>query len=311
MAKTEMPLWQSAPLWAVVTAASAAVMLLPRGLEVRLGRGLGRVIAAAARKRRAVAVENISRCLPELSAAGREDLLRRNFEHWGILLFEMLHMFSPLEGHFARYVRRISVLEGYENWKKAHDKGKGVIFAGNHVGNWEVVSAQAGLHDMGMMIVTRNLTPAWLHERMVACRRSVKVEPILPPKTLPTVLKSLRGGASLVFAMDQYAPPDAGGIKARFFGYSVNTLGAIALFARKTGAAIVPGSSYRDEEGVIHVFVEPEIDLGEAEGDAQRSTQLIVDKTEDYIRLHPDQWTWGHRRFKHVDWTDRVLRPFL
>ena len=303
-----MPLWQSVPLRVAVTAAGAAVMLLPRRLEMTLGRLVGRVISAAARKRRAVAIENLSRCLTELSEKDRAELLRRNFEHWGILFFEMLHMFSPLEGHFARYVRRISVLEGYEHWKKAHDKGKGVIFAGNHVGNWEVVSAQAGLHDMDMMIVTRNLTPQWFHERMVACRRSVKVEPILPPKTLSVVLKSLRGGASLVFAMDQYAPPDAGGIKARFFGYRVDTLGAIALLARKTGAAVVPGSSYRDEDGLIHVFVEPEIELGEAAGDALRSTQLIADKTEDYIRRHPDQWTWGHRRFKHVDWTDRVLR---
>lgn len=306
-----MPPWQSGPLWVIVTVAAAAVMVLPRWLEMRLGCLIGRVIALAAGKRREVAMENMRRCLPELSDAQRADLLRRNFEHWGILLFEMLHMFSPVEGHFARYVRRISVIEGYEHWKKAHDKGKGVIFAGNHVGNWEVVSAQAGLNDMDMMIVTRNLTPSWVHDRMVACRRSVGVEPILRPKTLPTVLKSLRGGASLVFAMDQYSPPDAGGIKARFFGYSVNTLGAIALFARKTGAAIVPGSSYRDEDGIIHVFVEPEIELGEAEGDVPRSTQLIVDKTEDYIRRHPDQWTWGHRRFKLVDWTDRVLRPLL
>jgi KDO2-lipid IV(A) lauroyltransferase len=308
MAKTEIPAWQGVLVRVGLTVGGTGVMLLPRWFELFAGRLIGRVVFALAPKRRLLAAENIARCLPELSSKEQAALLWRNCEHWGILFFEMLHMFSPFEGHFERYVRRVSVIEGYEHWKKAHDKGKGVIFAGNHVGNWEIVSAQAGLAGMDMMIVTRNLTPKWLHEKMISARRSVKVEPILPPKTLPTVLKSLRAGASLVFAMDQYAPPDAGGVKARFFGYSVNTLGAIALFAKKTGAAIVPGSSYRDKKGIIHVFVDPEIPL---DVDPVQATQIIVDKTEDYIRAHPEQWTWGHRRFKLVDWTDRVLRPLL
>lgn len=305
MAKKELPAWLGVLVGLALTVGGTGVMLLPRWFEVAAGKVIGRLIFSVAPKRRKLAEENIARCLTELSPEQRSALLWRNCEHWGILFFEMLHMFSPFEGHFGRYVKRISVLEGTEHWKKAHDKGKGVIFAGNHVGNWEVVSAQAGMAGMDMMIVTRNLTPKWLHEKMISTRRSVGVEPILPPKTLPTVLKSLRAGASLVFAMDQYAPPDAGGVKARFFGYSVDTLGAIATFARKTGAAIVPGSSYRDEKGIIHVFVDPELAPREDDG---RTTQAIVDKTEDYIRARPDQWTWGHRRFKHVDWTDRQPR---
>lgn len=302
MAKRELPAWQGALVALALTVGGTGVMLLPRWFELFAGRLIGRAVFALAPKRRKLAEENIARCLTELSARERALLLRRNCEHWGVLFFEMLHMFSPFEGHFGRYVKRISVLEGYEHWKKAHDKGKGVIFAGNHVGNWEVVSAQAGMAGMDMMIVTRNLTPKWLHEKMISARRSVGVEPILPPKTLPTVLKSLRAGASLVFAMDQYAPPDAGGVKARFFGYNVDTLGAIPLFAKKTGAAVVPGSSYRDERGIIHVFVDPELPLDE---DPARATQIIVDQTEAYIRAHPEQWTWGHRRFKHVDFSDR------
>lgn len=308
MARRKMPLWQSAPLWVVVTSAALAVAALPRSFELAVGRFIGRLILLVARKRREVSIENLDRCLPELTAAQRADLLRRNFEHFGILLFEMLHMFCPLPGHFRRYVQRISVLSGgIHHWQKAHAKGKGVIYAGNHVGNWEVVAAQAGLHGMAMMIVTRNLTPVWVHQAMERSRLSVDVQAALPPKTLPTVLKALRKEMSVVFAMDQYSPPDAGGIKARFFGYRVDTLGAIALIARKTGAAVLPGSSFRDEAGLIHVFVDPEIDLSGAEGDLEKSTQLIVDKTESYIRAHPEQWTWGHRRFKHVDWNDRIL----
>lgn len=306
IATRKIPLWQSLPLWAVVMPGALAVTALPRWLELRAGRLAGRLLMVFARKRRRIMVENIGRCMSRLTGAERQNLLERNFEHFGILMFEMAHMFSPVPGHFRRYARKNSVLTGYANWEKAHAKGKGVIFAGNHVGNWEIVAAQGGLHGMDMMIVTRNLTPDWLHAAMDRSRLSAHVRVALPPKTLPTVLKALRQFASVVFAMDQYSPPDSGGIKARFFGYKVDTLGAIALIARKTGAAIVPGSSYRDEDGLIHVFVDPEIELGDAAGDVGRSTQIIADKTESYIRAHPEQWTWGHRRFKHVDWSDRV-----
>lgn len=302
-----MPAWQSVPLYFIVTSAALVVMAVPRRFEIFAGRLLGRLLLIFARRRRATSIENLSRCMTQLTDAERETLLLRNFEHFGILFFEMMHMFSPVPGHFRRYTKKISVFTGYEHWKKAHAKGKGVIYAGNHVGNWEIVTAQAGLHNMDMMIVTRNLTPAWLHRAMERSRLSTNVRAALPPRTLPTVLKALRAQASVVFAMDQYAPPDAGGVKARFFGYNVDTLGAIALIAKKTGAAILPGSSYRDEAGLIHVFVEAEIDLAQADGDINRSTQIIVDRIESYIRAHPDQWTWGHRRFKNVDWTDRLL----
>jgi len=306
LARHEVPLWQSIPFRAAVTAAALAATALPRRVELLAGRLLGRLLGLFARRHRAVTEDNLRRCLPELSEAERGVLLRRNFEHFGILAFEILHMFSPVPGHFRRYVEGISELSGRENWEKAHAKGKGVLFTGNHVGNWEIVGAQAGLQGMDMTIVTRNLTPAWLHRAIVGARLSVGVQSALPPKTLPMVLRALRRGAAVVFAMDQYAAPDIGGIPARFFGYRVDTLGAIAVLARKTGAAIVPGSSWRDEAGIVHVFVDPELELGDAAADPAAATQLIAGKVESYIRAHPEQWTWGHRRWKHVDWLDRV-----
>jgi len=239
-----------------------------------------------------------------LSEGEQGDLLRRNFAHFGVLSLELLHMFSPLPGHFKRYVQKISVIEGTKNWQKAHDKGKGVLYAGSHLGNWEIVAAQGGLNNMGMMIVTRNLRPQWFHDKMIHTRLSTGVTSTFRARALPAVLKALRRGESVVFAMDQYAAPDIGGIKARFFGINVNTLGAIAVLAQKTGAAVVPGSAYRDEDGLIHVFIEPEIEIGSAKSDIPHSTQKIVATIESYIRRHPEQWTWGHRRFKNVDWNE-------
>jgi len=265
---------------------------------------LGRIILLIDRRRCAIADENLRRCLPELSDAEHSHLLKRNFEHYGIIALELMHVFTPVPGHYKRYARSISVLEGYENWKKAHDKGKGVLFASCHSGSWEMLVAQGGLCGMELTMVTRRLQPDWFHERIKAMRLTMEVKAAYQPRTLPTVLKALRNNESVGFVIDQYAAPDAGGVPVRFFGFEVNTLGAIGPIANKTGAAIIPGHAYRDEDGIVHVVLEPEMPLG----DLETSTQRIADKVESWIRAHPDQWLWGHRRFKHADMDDRQPR---
>ena len=157
MAHRKFPIWQSVPLWFVVQTAGLTVTFLPRKLELVVGHGLGKLMLLFARRRRAISKENIRRCMGGMTEAQQGELLRRNFAHFGVLCLELLHMFSPVPGHYRRYVQKISVIEGTHNWQKAHDKGKGVICAGSHLGNWEIVAAQGGLNDMGMMIVTTAL----------------------------------------------------------------------------------------------------------------------------------------------------------
>jgi KDO2-lipid IV(A) lauroyltransferase len=311
MARRELPLVQSIPLWLAVHGAGIAVAVLPRKLELLLGKWLGRLVLLVDRKRRRIAEENLERCLPEKSLEARTTILRKNYEHWGTIFFELLHIFTPIPGHYRRYAKKNLVLEGYEHWKKVHDRGKGVLFASCHVGSWEFLVASGGLNDLHLTMVTRRLTPAWLHRRIENRRLSIDVKAVYQPRTLPVVLKALRNNESVGFVIDQYAAPDTGGVKVRFFGYLVNTLAAIGPIANKTGAGVCPASTYRDSEGIVHVVIEPELDFGSAAGDPVKTTQILAHKVEDWIRAHPEQWLWGHRRFKEADLSDYEPREGL
>ena len=294
-----MPLWQSLPLWALLNAAGLAVSFLPRRIELPLGRLLGRACFPFERRRRTVGTENLRRCLPELSEGERAALLRANYDHYGMLFFELLHLFSPIPGHYRTYTLRISVVEGLENWKKAAAHGKGVIFASCHLGNWEMMAAAGALAGIRNTMVTRHLNPEWLHKRMEASRLSVGAYAAYQPRTLPAVMRALRAGDCAGFVIDQYAPPPMG-IPIRFFGVKVDTLHAVGPLARRTGAAIVPAVTFRDERGIVHLLIEPELDLAGALGDPERVTQILADKVEAWIRAHPEQWLWVHRRFKNL-----------
>lgn len=278
------------------------VTFLPRRLELWLGRMGGRIALLVDPRRPGIARENIQRCLPGLGPAGWEALLRANFEHYGILVLELAHMFSPVPGHWRAYVARTVRVEGLENWEKAHARGKGELFCSTHIANWEFCAAIGGLHGMPVMVVTRFLKPRWLHEWIERVRLTTGVSAAYQPRTMPTVMKHMKKGGGVVFVMDQYMPPPMGS-PLRLFGVKVSTLSAIAPLARRTGAPILPVSARRGADGVVTVVVEPEVVLSESDEDDNQRLAAIV---EAWMRGNPSQSLWGHRRFKNVDWADRV-----
>ena len=150
-----------------------------------------------------------------------------------------------------------------------------------------------------LTIVTRHIKPEWLLKKVEASRLSVGVRAAYQPRTLPTIMKALRKGESVAFVIDQYTAPPSG-LKVRFFGVEVDTLGAVGPLAQRTGAAVLPVLTYRDEQGIVHTCIEPELELGEAVNDQQKTTQILADKVESWIRAYPTQWLWVHRRFKNV-----------
>jgi KDO2-lipid IV(A) lauroyltransferase len=295
-----LTIWVSAPLRLLLTALALGSSLLPRRFELWLGPLLGRLVLRLGFFKRKTAYDNIRRCFPELGETGWNSMLRRNFEHYGILFFEFTHFFSPFPGHYRRYAMRNCSLEGMENWERAQAKGKGVLFVSCHVGFWEMVAAAAGLSGKPITIVTTVLKPGWLDCKITECRLSTGVRAAYHPGSIPAVLRALRRGEAVAFMNDQYFKPPMG-LPVRFFGVQVDTLAAVATLAHRTGAAILPGWGWRDEDGVMRVHIEPELELG-AGLDVVKTTQVIASKVEEWVRRRPEQWLWMHRRFKNATW---------
>ncbi len=289
----------SALLRVVLFCAGTFVTYLPRKLELRLGRLLGKLFLTFDWKRRKVAYDNMRRCLPELGPAGWERLLAENYAHYGMLTLELLHMFSPFPRHYAAYVKRTARVKGFENWKKAEALGKGALYVTAHMANWELMVALGTLHGMPLLMVTRRLKPEWLHKKIEAQRQAVGAKLVYVPRTLPTVMKALRANEAVGFAMDQYAHPPFG-IPVPFFGTKVDTLGAVGTLAQRTGATIAEVTQTRDARGIVHIEIGPPLDLGADLADPAETTAAINRIVENIIRRNPTQWLWVHRRFKNL-----------
>jgi KDO2-lipid IV(A) lauroyltransferase len=267
-----------------------------------LGAFLGRSALLFGTRHARVARENLARCFPEKTEEERLLLLRENYEHYGRMVLELAHMFAPMPGHFRSYVQRNVAIEGYEHWEKARARGKGVLFLGSHIANWEFAASIGAIKDMPVTIVTRRLKPAWLHDWMEKVRLSVGVRATYQPRTIPTVMKALRDNGGVVFVMDQYMSPPMGE-PMRLFGVKVHTLAAIAPLARRTGAAILPVLPKREADGRVRIIIEPAIELTD---DDKADNQRLATHVEGWMRAVPEQALWAHRRFKDVDWSDRL-----
>lgn len=291
----------AAALWVLLTTAGLVVSAFPRRFELWLGPLLGRLFLLVDARRRAVAQDNIRHCLPELDADGRQRLLRENYDHYGILALELLHLFSPIPGHYRRYAERIVVFDNFDVWEAAHAKGKGTLLITGHFANWEAAGL-IGARGVPIIMATRRLKPEWLNRKVVAERHSLNGETVYGKRILPLMLKHLKEGHCVGFVFDQYAPPPMG-VPATFFGVKVDTQGAVGMLAQRTGAAIVLAGQRRDQDGFIHVVFEPELRLtGEQLSDPAAATEVLAARIESLIRANPAQWLWIHRRFKHVVW---------
>lgn len=294
-----MPFWQSFPLIALLSALGTFATFLPRRLEVRLGRALGRLVFRLRLFKRATIEANIRRCFPKLDDRARAALIRGNYEHYGVLLFEYMHFFSPFKGHWRSYVPRVARVEGLEHWKRAQARGKGAIFFCSHLGCWETGAAAVCLSGVEATIVTTVLEPAWLHRKITAARASVGMSAAYHPGSMPTVMKALRRGGSVAFMNDQYARPPMG-VPAVFFDTRVDTLSVVGPLSKRTGAAVLPLYTFRDADGTTTARIEPAVDFGAEADDAFATTQAITSRVERWVRERPEQWLWMHRRFKNL-----------
>lgn len=290
----------SALLWLVLIPLAVLVSALPRSWELWLGPRLGRLALRLDGKRRKIAFDNIRRCLPELGPAGWDKLLRENYEHYGNLFLELLHMYSPVPGHFRRYALKNAVVDNYEVFERLNARGKGTIAVTGHFANWEMMGV-AGLRGMNVLVTGKTVKPAWLNRMVVAARKSLNVRTASGKRILPEIIRWIKQGNTSAFILDQYAAPPSG-VPVEFFGVTVDTQGAVGLVANRTQAPVFTVFQRRDERGVIHDVFE-EIVLTEAElADPVKATQVLARKVEEWLRRNPAQWLWVHRRFKNVVW---------
>ena len=237
---------------------------------------------------------------PRLRQAGRENLLRAGYsspepiiDGVFVSLGRLLHSFAYLPSINRGNVREWIDYEGFEHYEEAKRRGKGVLFATGHLGNWELSAYAHALLTEPMQIVVRPLDNTQL-DRFVAARRALSGNGVIEKKDFARgLLRALRANEAVGILVDQNALLNEG-IFVNFFGTPACTSPVFAKVAARSGAAVLPGFAvWRGDRFVLKFYAPLELT-----GDERADTQLIQHAVERAIREFPDQWLWIHRRWK-------------
>lgn len=185
---------------------------------------------------------------------------------------------------------------GFEYYEEAKRRGKGVLFATAHLGNWELSAfAHALMSGEPMNVVVRPLDNARIDE-LVEHRRMLSGNRVIGKKDAARlILRALRNNEAVGILIDQNVMP-AEGVFIDFFGVKACAGSAFVKLAHHSGAAVIPGFalwSEAEQRYVLRFYP-----IVEMTGDVREDTQLIHACIESVIREHPDQWMWLHRRWK-------------
>lgn len=257
---------------------------------------LARVLASVFRrfdvKHGRIAAGNLER-----AGYGRdaEGIVRRVYENFTLMGVEML--MTPRfmrHGGLSRFVRfhRMEIFDGLVK------RGRGLIVVIGHLGNWELAGLAITMAGRRIHSLARPIENPYLNRWALRARTSTGQ--IIVPKrgAMPAMAAILRRGEILVVQVDQDAR--ASGVMVEFFGRPASTVRSPAILALRYGVPILPVNIFR--EGPIHHLSAGEPILPEAyrgRPDAVREmTQAFTSRLEGYIRRHPDQWNWLHRRWK-------------
>ncbi|MDH3335374.1 MAG: lauroyl acyltransferase, partial [Rhodospirillaceae bacterium] len=107
----------------------------------------------------------------------------------------------------------------------------------------------------------------------------------------------LKKGQSLGILVDQKLND---GIAVPFFGRNAMTGTALAEFALRFDAPIIPIQCIRENGTNFRLIFHPPLEFektGEREKDVATIMLMVNKMLEDWIRQNPGQWLWLHRRW--------------
>jgi KDO2-lipid IV(A) lauroyltransferase len=277
-----------------VRVAAVAARLLPRRWALAFGRAIGRG-AYALGLRRQVYAANLARAFgTDLDAPARAQIARRAYAHLGQSGIEFLRL--PRCG--ADWLRAHVEFADVGHLEAARARGCGVIIASGHLGGWEVGGAALAARGFPVTFVVQRLRNRRVDALVNGIRRAAGIEVIERGMALRGVHAALAANRAVFMMCDQDARQR--GVFVPFFGHLASTPKGAAQLAIRTGAAFVPAFIVRGEGDTFAGRFTPAV-IPPAGDEAAAVAALLGEfnrRLEAAIRTAPEQYFWGHRRWK-------------
>jgi KDO2-lipid IV(A) lauroyltransferase len=269
--------------------AAAAAQRLPHGVLYPIAVAAGEAAYVLWGAKRAIAKRNFARVL-DRAEDDREvaRVARRSFRNFAKYVVEIMR-FPRLR---PEDLERIVVIDGWENLRSAIQRGRGLIFASIHFGNFEVGGARIA-DEIPLNVIADDLSNQRLMDLLVGNRAHKNINIHSPTGAARKVLQALRRNEMVGLMMDLGPRALAfDTVRTDFFGAPTNFPRVAVDLARVSGAPIVVAAVIRERDNTFRgIALEPIfVDRAQDTGEMERVTERIARGLEQLIRTWPDQW---------------------
>jgi KDO2-lipid IV(A) lauroyltransferase len=181
---------------------------------------------------------------------------------------------------------------------KAH-KGPAICFTA-HTGNWELLPVAAAAYGVNVTALFRPPENPYIARRVLSARKTAMGH-LVPSKAGASwaLADILEEGGKVGLLVDQYYKQ---GLPITFFGQPTRGNHLLAKLVRRYECPVYPARCIRLAGGKFRIEMQPRLEIPrDAAGqvDIAALTQKVNDVVEGWVREHPGQWLWMHKRWRN------------
>jgi KDO2-lipid IV(A) lauroyltransferase len=243
---------------------------------------------------------NLVAAFPEKSPQEIERILAGVWDNLGRVAAEFSHLdrltFQDAQEDQAEIVAEEIMVARF---LAARDSSPTLFFAA-HLANWEIPALTAARFDLPTHVLFRPPNVPAVRDAILKIR-SRSMGTLVPSSfSAPlTLARAVENGHNAAMLVDQH---DSTGTDVTFFGRTCKANTLLGQLARRFDCPIRGVRVIRLPDGnTFQCEMTEPLDLPrDAEGkvDIKRTTQAITSVIEGWVREHPEQWLWLHRRWR-------------
>jgi KDO2-lipid IV(A) lauroyltransferase len=249
--------------------------------------------------------DNLKAAFPDKPDQEIENILASVWDNLGRVAAEFSHIDRMVVLHPDRQQDGDDFVASYEEatfreLSAMRENGKpGIVFAA-HLANWEIPAVAARSFGLQTSVLYRRPNIGGASEAIVELRARCMGNMVAAGLDAPIKLaRALERGEHVALLADQHTTQ---GVDVVFFGRWAKASPLAAQLARLTGAPIRGVRAIRLPDG-NHFLGELTGEIAPVRGedgvvDVQATTQKITTVIEGWVREHPEQWLWLHRRWR-------------
>jgi len=233
--------------------------------------------------RRHAALANLAVMMPRAGRRDRVKLARRMMRSYNRMMYEFFRL-----PHLGRE-ELLSSVEGVgrENLEAAFARGRGVVIATSHIGNWELAGVMVAQWGYTLHAVAGVQLGRWLSGAVRETKSELSIVTVSPEDGYRKLLRALEHNdpVALVVDGDVYQQ----GVEVEFFGRPYSFPAGPGVLAQRTGAQVICGYCERVSPGRFRIVIEKPLDPAAFPSTAALN-QAVAATIEQHIRSHLDQW---------------------